>query len=122
MIYHITSRSDWEEAKRLGQYRAASLAAEGFIHCSAREQILSVANSVFVGQSDLLILCIDKKLLDCELIWEAPAHPDSPSLPETKPGERFPHIYSELNIAAVVAAIEFRESASGFALPPDLPT
>ena len=122
MIYHITSRSDWEEAKRLGQYRAASLAAEGFIHCSARDQIRSVANNTFVGQSDLLILCIEKKLLDCELICEAPAHPDSPSQPESKPGERFPHIYGALNIAAVVAVIEFRESASGFALPPDMPT
>ena len=121
MIYHITSRSDWEEAKRLGRFRAASLDAEGFIHCSAREQILSVANSVFVGQSDLLILCIDKKLLECELIWEAPAHPDSPSQPETKLGERFPHIYSELNIAAVVAVTEFRESSNGFTLPPNMP-
>ena len=52
MIYHITSRSAWDEAKARGEYRAPSLESEGFIHCSTRNQLLQVANAFYRGRSE----------------------------------------------------------------------
>lgn len=60
MIYHITSGSAWDDAKRRGTYRAPSLENEGFIHCSTRDQLLGVANAFYRGREDLALLCIDQ--------------------------------------------------------------
>ena len=75
MIYHITSRANWDEAQTQTYYRAPSLETEGFIHCSTRHQILGVADDLYRDQQDLLLLCIDEKLLHAPLVWEAPPHP-----------------------------------------------
>ena len=39
MIYHITSRSAWNQARARGMYRTESLDTEGFIHCSTPQQV-----------------------------------------------------------------------------------
>ena len=121
MIYHITSRANWDEAQTQTYYRAPSLETEGFIHCSTRHQILGVADDLYRDQQDLLLLCIDEKLLHAPLVWEAPPHPKSDLAQQTSDDSLFPHIYGVLNLDAVTAAFEFREARSGFALPPDLP-
>ena len=53
LIYHLARRREWEDAGASGPYRAASLAQEGFIHCSMDEdQMLAVANRLFAGMED----------------------------------------------------------------------
>ncbi len=121
MIYHIISRAAWALAQARGRYQPPSLASEGFIHCSTRGQALSVANDFYRGQADLLLLCLDETKLLAELRWEAPAHPNATSLKQTADASPFPHLYGELNLDAVVAVFNFNETASGYALPPDLP-
>lgn len=121
MIYHITSRAAWHAAENRGCYSAPSLTREGFIHCSSRNQILSVANDFYRHVPDLLLLCIDENRLSAKLRWEAPAHPDSGAAVSVSTNNRFPHIYGILNLDAVTAAIEFSESDDGFVLPQDLP-
>ena len=61
MIYHITKRAAWEQSLTKGHYSASSLDSEGFIHCSTRDQVLGVAQDLFRGQSDLVLLCINEK-------------------------------------------------------------
>lgn len=121
MIYHITSRSAWTAARIHGIYQTPSLESEGFIHCSTREQLLSVADSIFRGQADLLVLCIDESRLRARLRWEAPAHPKSPDADPKYDDLLFPHLYGALNLEAVVEVFDFEETEAGFALPPDLP-
>ncbi len=121
MIYHITSGAAWAQAQMRGQYRAPSLASEGFIHCSTRDQVPGVANEFYRGKADLRLLCINADKLKCELRWEAAAHPDGVMAPHSRDDARFPHLYGALNLEAVVAAVAFKERDSGFALPPDLP-
>ncbi|MFZ5885725.1 MAG: DUF952 domain-containing protein, partial [Chloroflexota bacterium] len=58
MIFHITSRTDWEAAQAKGEYIAPSLQTEGFIHCSTAAQILPVAEKFYKGQSGLVLLMI----------------------------------------------------------------
>ena len=119
MIYHICRPEAWQEAQQRSQYTAPSLTSEGFIHCSARHQLLSVIRAFYAEADRLLLLCIDEKRLNAELRWEAPAHPQAADiLPES--ASPFPHIYGPLNLEAVVKILDLPKSARGFALPPEL--
>ncbi len=113
-IYHIISRSSWEQAQREGIYRAPSLEKEGFIHLSNAEQVVRVANAFYSGQNDLLLLLVDPAKVTAEVRYEAPAE-----MPES--GERFPHIYGALNLDAVLRSVDFPPDAgSGWSGLPDL--
>jgi uncharacterized protein (DUF952 family) len=103
-ILHAASRVDWEAAQQSGAYRADSLAAEGFIHCSTPDQILRVANMLYRGRLDLVLLVVDPGQLSGELRWEPGVDLAS---------ERFPHVYGPLDLAAVVAALDFEPDPDG---------
>jgi uncharacterized protein (DUF952 family) len=90
-IYHLVPRPAWEG--RPGEdYRADSLATEGFIHCSYRHQVAWAANRFYADAADLIVLEIDPTKLASPLRVEPAAG-----------GEQFPHIHGPLNRAAVVA-------------------
>ena len=94
IIYHIAFRSDWEAGRAAGEYRAPSLADEGFIHASGdAAQLLRVAERLFPNRTDLVALEIDTARLppDTPVIWEA-----------ARSGEVYPHIYGTINPDAVV--------------------
>ena len=109
LIYHLTNRDDWSNARDQGSYTPLSLGGEGFIHCSRIDQVLRVANSYYPAQSNLVLLEIDPERLHCNLRWE----------PGTdKPDELFPHLYGPLNLDAVRRIIDFPPGPDGsFALP-----
>jgi uncharacterized protein (DUF952 family) len=110
MIYHITLRSAWIEAQKRGEYRAASLETEGFVHCSTNSQILPVAGKIFKGQRSLLLLVIDPSLLTSELKWEPPSGETPPGVPE---GDLFPHVYGPINLDAVAKAVDLESTPDG---------
>ncbi|NWF70477.1 MAG: DUF952 domain-containing protein [Chloroflexi bacterium] len=118
LIYHIAALADWNAARASGVYRADSLETQGFIHCSSREQVVRVADAVFRGQRDLLLLAVDPHKLTAQLRFEPP----DPSIPAHHyEGELFPHIYGALNAAAVVRVAAFLPRADGtFAFPQEL--
>jgi uncharacterized protein (DUF952 family) len=112
-IFHIAQRAEWEQAAPTGAYRPASLASEGFIHCSTAAQVPGVANAFYRGQGDLLLLVIDPARLHAPLREEPPAEDPASEA-------RFPHIYGPLNVDAVVRVVPFVPDAAGrFSLPPD---
>ena len=113
-IYHITSRSAWNEAARSGRYSADSLASEGFIHCSTAAQVLPVARQFYRGHTGLVLLVIDTSRLDSPVQWER-------SVPPLGVAElaAFPHVYGPIALDAVAACLEFELNEAGeFALPP----
>ena len=115
MIFHIISQSEWDAARKAGIYKAESLATEGFIHCSTREQVVETANLFYKGRNDLVLLGIDEEKLAAPLKFEAP----SPNHARTS--ARFPHIYGALNLEAVVMVVGFTCANDGsFALPSEL--
>jgi len=117
LIYHITPRIDWDAAKENGSYITASLAIEGFIHCSTDQQAAHVANAFYSGQKDLVLLVIDTEHLNANLQWDPPAHRAPEKAPTMLRGE-FPHIYGALNLDAVVEVRDFAPNADGiFAFP-----
>ena len=101
MIVHIVEKKVWEQAQQAGEYRAASLATEGFIHSSRPEQVLRVANRFYRGIPDLLLLWIDPQRLLAPLRFEA------------SDGEIFPHIYGALNLDSVIRVCELAPDADG---------
>ncbi len=102
MIFHIAERDTWNPAKAAGTYAPASLALEGFIHCSTREQVEETANLFYRGRTDLVLLRIDESCLDAPLKFEMAA--DS----ARQGSARFPHIYGALNLSAVVDVRDLR--------------
>jgi len=98
-ILHLTERSLWEAARERGAYeistRGRTLQEEGFIHCSTRAQLPTVAAFLYGsydGPDDLVVLVVDPQRLDVPLHYEA-----------VKPGgEEFPHVYGPLPVSAVV--------------------
>ena len=113
MIFHITTRKEWEEAKAKGMYAANSLTHEGFIHCSKKEQILDTANNYFRGNQDLFLLCIMPEKLQADLKYEDPSGKHSANVYGL-----FPHVYGPINPEAVIMAIPFPCDGEGkFKLP-----
>ncbi len=109
MILHITQRSAWETAVTQGEYRAPSLANEGFIHCSTRQQLLGPAQRFFGGQTGLVVLCITSEKITAPIIYE--------DLYDH--GDTFPHIYGPINLDAVVDVVDFPPNPDGsFSVPP----
>ncbi|MGG9962383.1 DUF952 domain-containing protein [Ferruginibacter sp. SUN106] len=92
MIYHVVNYPQWQEAVAQGFYEHPSLAKEGFIHASMKEQVQGVIERYYAGQDDLLILHIDEGKLESPHIFEL-----APSI-----NEEFPHIYGRINLDAVV--------------------
>ncbi|WP_037604926.1 DUF952 domain-containing protein [Streptacidiphilus rugosus] len=103
MLFHLTPLDAWLEHPDR-PYATASLALEGFIHCSGdEEQTLAVANARFTRtRGPLMVLLIDEDALDAPVRWD-----------EVGEGATFPHIYGPVNRAAVVGMLEVERDASG---------
>jgi uncharacterized protein (DUF952 family) len=111
MIYHITSRMAWNEARERGAYLTQSLETEGFIHCSTEEQVVPVAQKYYKGQEGLLLLVIEPDRLTSDLKWEPPAEGTPP--PGVPEGDLFPHIYGPINLEAVVRVFDLQSQPDG---------
>jgi uncharacterized protein (DUF952 family) len=117
VILHLTSRDEWLQAEKAGEYRAPSLQTEGFIHCSTEKQVARVANSFYISRHGLVLLVIEPARLHPDLRWEPPAHPNPPAdLPPSD--DLFPHIYGPINIDAVVRIVDYEPNAEGVFPPP----
>jgi uncharacterized protein (DUF952 family) len=107
VILHITHPANWQQAQATGAYCADTLASEGFIHCSTPSQVVATAQRFYRGQSPLVLLCIDPRLVQAEIKYESAVS-----------GELFPHIYGPLNLTAVINVLPFTLQVDGtFGLP-----
>lgn len=94
-IYHITTQSEWEQAKINNEYLPKNYEADGFIHCSIERQIAGVLERFYQGHKNLVKLKIEKEKVNRPVLFEL-AHDIN---------ELFPHIYGSLNIDAVVEIV-----------------
>lgn len=87
-LFHIARKADWERAQHDGVYRVSSLGKsldEGFIHLSFAHQVKPVADAVYRGMADLVLLETDTDRLDAPVVIES----------------GFPHLYGPLQLQAV---------------------
>jgi uncharacterized protein (DUF952 family) len=94
VLFHITTRAAWDEARERGEYRPASLETEGFIHLSEEWQWRGALERFFRGQTGLVLLHIDAQRLRAPVRYER------------ADGDAFPHLYGALELDAVVQLTE----------------
>ena len=109
-IYKICKASAWREAERHGAYRgSADDARDGFIHFSTAAQVRGTAARHFAGQQGLFLIAVDAGALGDSLRWEP-----------SRGGDLFPHLYGDLDFAAVISVTELRLRSDGSHTIPDL--
>ncbi len=101
-VFHITTRTAWEKAKAEGKYTHPSLQAEGFLHCAWREQVLGVANTLYRGRDDLVMLQIATDRLESRIQDDC-----------TESGAIYPHVYGPINLDSVTAVADLRSESDG---------
>lgn len=107
-IYKICPASSWREAERIGIYRgSADDARDGFIHFSTASQLRETARKHFLGQRGLFLVEVDADMLGETLRWE-----------RSRNDELFPHLYAELDLAAVISVQNLHTRSDGV---PDIP-
>lgn len=90
-VYKICPMALWREAERSGVFRGSEVdRRDGFIHFSTAAQVAETAAKHFAGQTDLLLVRINTANLGEQLKWES-----------SRGGALFPHVYGELDLAAV---------------------
>ena len=95
-IFHIATRADWEKTLRSGTYTTSTvgrtLADEGFIHASRRDQVDGVFERYYrsLGQP-LVLLTVDPTRLTHAEVRVEPVGDDT-----------YPHVYGPINRGAVV--------------------
>jgi len=113
LILHIAPRNDWKSFSSNGYYIPHSLKSDGFIHCSTVEQTVKTANDYYNRQKDLVLLCINEKLVESTVKYEEPA-----CVGDQRTESLFPHIYGPLNISSVISVVDFDSGTNGqFDLP-----
>lgn len=71
IILHIATREAWKEAQSRNSYVTESLETEKFIYFSTPAQVVAVADFIYRGQRNLVLLCVEPEELSAELKYEA---------------------------------------------------
>ena len=102
MILHVLTEAAAGEARGRREYVPPTFAADGFIHCTAGDDLmLQVANRFYASADEpLVVWTIDEALVSADVRWEPPM----PENPPNYDGPLFPHIYGPLELDAVVGA------------------
>ncbi|MGQ5596915.1 DUF952 domain-containing protein [Streptomyces sp. ESR1.13] len=111
MIYHVVPLAEWNAGPD-GPYAPASLATDGFVHCSPDEAAtLAVVNAYYRGAPrPLVALLLDEDRLTARCVWEAP---DPAPPPGVAAGTLFPHVYGPVDREAVQRVLEVRWDDGG---------
>jgi uncharacterized protein (DUF952 family) len=107
-IYHLALDDEWRAASESGDgYRRSTLGKSldevGFIHCSFAGQVQKIADAVYQGRRDVVLLVVDPSRLASEVRVESATGGD----------EEFPHIYGLLPIDAVTGVHLLEPGADG---------
>ena len=98
-IFHIATAADWRRAWETGSYTTSTvgrtLAQEGFIHASRRDQVQGVFDRYYAGIGEhLVLLTIDPARLTAADVRVEAVGDDT-----------YPHVYGPINRSAVVDVV-----------------
>jgi uncharacterized protein (DUF952 family) len=105
-LYHLALAADWDEAVATGADYTTStlgvtLAEQGFIHCSFPDQVQRIADLVYAGRDDVVLLTLSTGLV------AVPVRVDEVG------ADAFPHLYGPLNTSAVVHVRPLTQGTDG---------
>ena len=110
VIYKICTAAEWAAAEKAGRFTGSPVdAADGFIHFSTAAQAVETARRHFAGQTGLVLVSVDARLLADKLTWEP-----------SRGGDLFPHLYTPLELDAVTAVHPLPLSEDGAHAFPDM--
>ncbi|MBX9424299.1 MULTISPECIES: DUF952 domain-containing protein [Streptomyces] len=111
MIYHVVPSAEWD-ARPEAPYAPASLAEEGFVHCSPDvATTLAVVNAFYrSAPRPLLALVLAEDRLTARVEFEAAA-PTPP--PGVGADVLFPHVFGPVDRDAVARVLEVRWDEEG---------
>ena len=92
-LYHLASTAEWADHQASGAIAPASLADEGFVHCSWGRQVAGTVAKHFPDATDLLALRLDPMALGEVALVEEDSYGS---------GQAFPHAYGPIPVAAVL--------------------
>lgn len=95
-LYHLATEAEWARYRADGSIAPASLAAEGFVHCSWGRQVAGTVAKHFAGVSGLLALELDAERFGAVRLVEEDSYGS---------GQAFPHAYGPIPSAAVTGTV-----------------
>lgn len=111
IILHCMPEAVWESVRTLPRFGEASVAAEGFVHCSSIEFFWRVAPNFLHETEPLVLLLIDTDRVPAEILWEDADHC----------GRAYPHVYGMIPTDAVTGVLPFlRDKAGNWLKNPEL--
>ena len=117
-IYHLVEEADFRASSDAHVYRPASLARDGFVHCSLESSVIAVANDYYATpRSPLLLLRIDPSALVAETKYEAAAPLPGAAATHLDSAPVFPHVYGPIELAAIEGIGVMGRTAEGYAWP-----
>lgn len=112
-LYRIVTAADWEKARAEATFRgSAHDQRDGYIHFSAQHQLAETAAKHYAGQHDLVLLYVREEFFAAQpglVRWEV-----------SRGGDRFPHLYGLLPVAAVHRVEPLPTDAAGKHVFPNL--
>ncbi len=109
-VYKILPRAEWIAAQDRGVFAGSAIdLRDGYIHLSAADQARETARLHFAGMTALVLLKIRGEDLGARLRWEP-----------SRGGQLFPHLYGELDPAAVLCSQPLDLNAEGWPDPGEL--
>ncbi len=101
--YKVLTRAQWTAFREDGTFTGAPVdIADGYIHLSARDQVMETVARHFAGQDDLVLAMIDLPALGGAVKWEA-----------SRGGALFPHVYGPIPMSAVTTKATLRLGPDG---------
>ncbi len=98
-VYKICTKNELDNFREIKLWQGTKKDIEdGFIHFSNKDQVEKTLKKYYSDQKNLFLLKIKTSKLE-KLIWE-----------DSGNGEKFPHLYSSLNIENVVDQKEIIDS------------
>ena len=102
-VYKICTKNEFDNFREIKLWQGTKKDIEdGFIHFSNKDQVEKTLKKYYSDQKNLFLLKIKTSKLE-KLIWE-----------DSGNGEKFPHLYSSLNIENVVDQKEIIDSQRPF--------
>lgn len=96
-------KSLWDKRKDLGSFGKEELLKEGFIHASNIDQFSKVSKKFKDEVEDIVILVLDESKLTSKVVFEDLKNK----------GEKYPHIYGEINKEAIIEVLPFIKDQNG---------
>jgi uncharacterized protein (DUF952 family) len=111
-VYKIVSKAEWDKAEKTGIFTgSADDRRDGFIHLSSANQVRTTYDKYFQSEDKLLLVALEANRLGPSLRWE-----------ESRGGQKFPHLYGVLPLAAAESVTPIgRTPGGGPIFPPEIP-